>query len=403
MNNVGDVKTFTVPGGAADGSIRYVWRWWDGTVDVTTVPTIQKTLNRGGVNLPVDVDYCDALGNSSTISTTITVNQPPILTGSPTISNNDKLFPFNSVMQSTAYDPEGAGALSFAWFNGNSSLGAGSTTIPSAGTYQNSFTASGVSANATYTQVITDVDGGETRLQYSLRGEDPAGLAGSGAAISNSIISNSNNISEVIIGPGAEVTFTDYAQDANPGQLQFVWTLAQADGWAADYTTTDTPAQLGNGSYKSAITRDVSGESAGLKIARCVVTNLTTSQSITIRSTVQLTMPLPPTISSMSTDGSPQGGFFKVLRNASVHLTGTASDPNNLLLSYRWDFTQPPGVTLWGRQIMIRPDQYPVFDQATLVTNGAKPLVGVLTVTDRYNLSDAKSIQSFLTVQIWPV
>jgi len=403
MNNVGDIKTFTVPGGATDGSIRYVWKWWDSTVDVTTVPTIQKTLNQGGVNLPVEVEYCDALGHSATISTTITVNAPPVLTSSPTISANDRLFPFNTTMQATAYDPEAAGALSFAWLNGAAGLGSGITTIPSAGTYQNSLTVSGVSANTTYTQVITDADGGVTRLQYGVRGQAPSGLAGSGSAISNSIVSNSNNLSEVTIGPGATVTFTDYAQDSSAGQLQFVWTLAQGDGWAADFTFTETPAQLSNGSYKSAITRDVSAESAGKKIAHCVVTNLTTGQAIEIKSTVQLVAPLPPVISAMSTDAVPQTGFYKVLRDSFVHLTGTASDPNNLLLSYRWDFTQPAGVTLWGREIMLRPDQYAVFNQDVLVANGPRQIIGALTVTDRYNLSDAKSIQSFLSVQVWPL
>lgn len=402
MNNVGDIKTFTVSGGASDGSITYVWTWWDSTVTTTTLNSVQKLLNIGGVNLPVVCEYCDQFGNHSTLTTSVTVNSPPVLTGAPVISVNDALFPFTTTLSSTAYDPEAAGLLSFLWYNGNVQAGAGSTSVVTAGTWRNSYTAV-ATAGTTLTQLIIDVGDGTTRIDYSLRGYAASGLTGGGSSSNNSIIPSTNNLPEVIIGPGQTVTFTTYAYDPSAGQLQFAWSLLAAEGWASNYSVTHTPAQLTNGSYRDQITVSVAPpQQPGFLTAHCTVTNLTTGQSVLINNTVQLNAQQPPAILSISTDALSARGFYLVKQNSFFHLTGTATDPNNLLLSYRWDFTTPNGVTLWGRQVMMRPDQFTDFNESTLQANGPQPVQGQLTVTDHLGATATTSIQSFVTVQVWP-
>jgi hypothetical protein len=132
-----------------------------------------------------------------------------------------------------------------------------------------------------------------------------------------------------------------------------------------------------------------------------VITNTVTHQSITIVSRVTLFSPRVPSITGISTDALAQGGYYQVLRSKFVHFSGTATDPNNQLLAYRWDFTVPPE-TLWGRAVMLRPDAYPgIFDQGALAANGPVAMTGNLTVIDRFALQDSQTVQSFVNVQVW--
>ena len=405
IHNVGEVGTFVVTGAPVGGnSLSYMWSWWDNTVDVTSVPVASKKFNVGGVALPIKCNYCDQFGqvNSPGLIANVTINSPPIVVGSPTISANDAMFPFYGTLTATAYDLEdGATAPKFLWYEGATPLGNGITVSSSAGTEQNAYVARYVMANRTLTQLIIDSNNGTTRLDYGIRGYPATGLAGGGASVSNSVIGDTNNLSEVTIGPGQQVTFTVYASDPEPGQLSFVWTLSMVDGWGTNYTETQTPAQLENGSYHSHITRKVEAahETAGQKTARCAVTNLATGQSIPVPSTVQLNDARTPVISSISSSVVPVNGLNKILRNSYVSFTGTATDRNNLLLDYRWDFSQPI-TTLWGRTVLLRPNQYAIYDADQLV-NGPLNIVGNLTVTDRFGASATVAIDSFVAVQVW--
>ena len=157
---------------------------------------------------------------------------------------------------------------------------------------------------------------------------------------------------------------------------------------------------MSNGSYRSQFVRNVSTEYPGLKTALCTVTNLTTGQSLVLRQTVQLNASQTPVIKNITTDAPLVGAVYQVVRTSSVHFTGTATDLNHLLLNYRWDFSEPAGVQLWGKTIMIRPDQYDYYSQAALQA-GPRNISGQLTVFDRFNATAAVSIQSFVTVQVW--
>lgn len=407
--NVGDIKTFSLESAPGDGGgYTYVWKWWDGTVSVTSVPQVDKQLNVGGV-LTYTLTQSDDFGRSVVYNGTITVNFPPTIIGSPTISNNDAGFPYSSELASVSYDPDHPGGveLSFAWYNGATLIGNGTTTTPSAGTYQNVLEVDNITTDQTITQIITDTENSSTILNYFLRGFTPSGLQGSSSSISNSLVSSANNLSQIIIGPGQVATFTAYAQDTSPGQLQFLWTAGTLDGWSSNLVVTDTPSPLPNGLYKSQISQNVGTETAGLKTVFCEVTNLTTQRDIVFDTTVTLVNPQAPVVTSISTDAPVINGGYAVSQSGFVHFSAAASDPNSALLSYRWDFTQPV-VTLYGRKVMIRPSDYSVFAETVLEGNGTDPgtgplpITGNVTVTDRFGQSSSVAFQQFATTLVWP-
>lgn len=407
--NVGDIKTFTLENApAGGGGYTYVWKWWDGTVSVTGVPSVEKQLNIGGV-LAYTLTQSDELGRSVIYNGTITVNFPPTIIGSPTVSNNDTSFPYSSLLSSVSYDPDHPGGteLSFAWYNGPTLIGSGTTTIPSAGTYHNTLEVNNISADETITQIITDTENSATILNYFLRGFTPSGLQGSSSSISNSLVSSANNLSQIIIGPGQVATFTAYAQDTSPGQLQFVWSAGTLNGWSSDLTVTNIPGPLPNGLYKSQISRNVGTETAGLKTVFCTVTNETTLQNLVFDTTVTLINAQAPVVTAISTDAPIINGGYAVSQSGFVHFSAQAADPNSALLSYRWDFTQPV-ITLYGREVMLRPADYSVFDEAVLEGNGTTPgtgplpITGNVTVTDRFGQSSSVAFQQFATTLVWP-
>lgn len=401
--NVGDIETFTLTGAPGNGGgFTYCWFWWDGTITVTAVPSATKQLNLGG-NLTITLIQCDAYGHNQTYTISVSVNNPPTLINSPTISANDGVFPFNTVLSSVAYDPDHPGGveLNFAWLNGSVPLGSGVTSVPSTGTYQNSLTVSGVSQNTTYTQVIYDNAAGTTKVNYSVRGTSPTGLQGSGASANNSILSNTSSLGEVIIGPNQAVTFSAFAQDTHAGQLRFDWTLKQFDGWSSDFAVTHAPAPLTTGAFQDQITRSVAAESPGLKIANCLVTNLSTGQSINIRETVQLLSASPPSITSITTDAPTISAGLAVSQAGWVHFFATATDPNNAIVSYRWDFTQP-SITIYGKTVLLTPAQYSVFAESGLESGGPRAILGSLTVTDRFGQSTTVQLSDFLAIQVFP-
>ena len=405
MENTGANKTFAIPGGCSSGSITYVWKFWDDSVDVGTIPSTTKKLNRGGVSLPVTCEYCDQYGQSALVSHTVDVNTPPILVGNPRISANDTMFPFNGTLSSSFYDPDGVGAPLVLWYDGVTKLKDSAATLESTGTYSGTYITA-VTQNRTVTQFIVDVGNGTTKLDYYLRGYTANGLTVGGSSISNSIVGQTINLPETIIGPDQTITFTTYASDVTAGALQFDWSTPATAGWSAVVAATspretDTPAPMPNGSYRSQITVDVSNESPGIKTAYCTVTNPTTGQVSVVPNLVQLKSSVAPVINSISTDASLTTGEYRVPRDGSVHFTGTATDQNNMLLTYQWDFSQPPNITLWGKKVMLRPDQFQAFNQTDLEVE-PRPILGNLTVSDRFGAASSAMIQSFVTVQVWP-
>ena len=382
--------------------------WWDNTIDTRSVPVVQKQLNVGGT-LPYSVVQSDILGRSITYNGSLVVNFPPAIVGLPSISVNDAAFPYDTLLQSTSYDPEHPGGteLTFEWYDGPAFISNGITTIVSTGTYLNGLEVDGLDTDETLTQIITDTSNGVTQINYFLRGFTPSGLQGSSSSISNSIISSANNVSNIIIGPGQEATFTAYAQDTSNGQLQFLWSAGTLNGWTQNFQTTDTPAPLSNGLYKSQITLSVGTETSGVKTVLCEVTNLETLQSIIFDSAVSLVAAQAPTITAISTDAPIINGGYAVSQSGFVHFSAVGADPNNALLSYEWVFTQP-AVTLYGRTVMLRPSDYAVFDETILVGNGTNPgtgplpIIGQVTVTDRFDQTSTVSLNQFVTTLVWP-
>lgn len=405
--NIGESVSLRLYGApVSGGGYTFVWKWWDGTVDVTSTPRVTRTVNTGGT-LQYSLVQCDDYGRSITYYGSLIVNKAPVVIGAPTITPNDGFFPFTTLLQSVAYDPEHTGGteLNFEWYNAGTLISVGTTTVLSTGTYQNQLQVDGVTANKTLTQKIYDTQSGVTEVNYNIRGSSASGLQGSSSTLSNAVTSSASNLSEIIIGPDAEATFTAFASDPSGGNLQFDWSLSTTNGWAADYTFTDTPSALPTGLFKSQITRSVASETAGTKIAVCTVTNLTTGQTISFNTTVQLVSPTAPTINAISTDAPLINGGYAVAQGGYVHFTAAASDPNNALLTYKWVFTQP-AVTLYGKTVMLRPSDYSVFSEVVLEgtdsSGGPATILGNVTVVDRYGQSSTVSLQSFVTTLVWP-
>jgi hypothetical protein len=307
-------------------------------------------------------------------------------------------LPFSTVLAGTAYDPEQAGALLFLWYNGSTPLGSGATIQVSTGTWANSFLAL-VASNETLSQLIVDVGNGTTRMDYTLQGYAASSLTVGGSSLGNSIIPSTNVLPEITLGPGQSVTFTAYAYDAEPGQLQFSWTAGTDQGWSQPYTSIVEPAPLANGAYVSQIVLSAgTAQTPGVKTAICAVTNELSGQSGTVVNTVRLDADPPPSILSISTDATSTNTYYMVPQNGAFHLTGTGTNAFSELLDYRWDFAVPAGVTLWGRTILLRPDQFPDFSNPAALP---APVLGRLTVTDRFGSSATVAIQSFVTVQVW--
>jgi hypothetical protein len=407
INNVGDTKQFILAGAPAAGNgYAFTWNWWDNSVSVTTVPHVAKRINQGGT-LPYNLVQSDAFGRNVTYSGSIIVNQPPQLVGAPTISVNDQAFPFNTLLNGTAADPDHPGGveLSFAWYNGSSFISNGTTLVIATGTYANSLAVYGLTSNETLTQVIRDTANGTTRVNYPLIGFAQNTLNGSSSSINNTVV-NSNNLSTAYIGPGATATFTAFAQDTSLGQLQFQWLAGTLDGWLANFTETDLPSPSANNLYKSQITLSLANQTQGPKDVHCTVTNLTTLESINFETAINLIAPLPPVITSISTDAPFINGAYTVSQAGFVHFSATASDPNNALLTYEWIFLQPL-VSLYGQEVMLRPADYSIFAESNLESSGTNtggplPIQGQLSVRDRYGQSTTVAINDFITTLVWP-
>jgi hypothetical protein len=405
MYQVGDQKTFVVQGTPSAGTLAYVFKWqWDSTVSVTTNGTATKTLNLGGnpadsFNLRHRVDICDQFGNSQALNGSIVVNNPPSLQCAPTITPNDRPFPFQTIIDTRAYDLEEAGAVGFFWYNGTIPIPSGvtSTIGTAAGTYAGTLT----SAKTVYRNVLTrtvdsgtvltcrivDANSGTTIVPYRLNGYDPADPSFSVAAQPDSLTANASTLPSQTIG-SQPITFSAFAADTSSGSLAFYWAFYGSNGWTANvpFYSTGTNTTLPTG-VRSDVQRDISDEdTTGLRTAQVTVTNVSTGRSVTSSIDVKLIKNEAPDIDSVGLRNAQTGAELTDTIDRSsadpfyVRLTGSATDANDDLLVFRWDLTlpvQPTPITLYGREIVLDMGPY-----------GAGDInLGTLVVSDRLGLT----------------
>lgn len=393
MNQVGQTKRFTLepaPTVSEFGTLAYVWKWWDGTVDATTQNTVTKKLNLGG-NLAYDIEVVNMQGQSGSYGSSIFVNSPPVIVRSPTISRNNASFNYTTELQLKAYDPDG-GAVSFLWYETGTALGGG-TTVTMSGTGTNTFTRN-VTQDETLTVLAIDTDAGTQALNFELYGVAPSPPEVIQSALPRSLTSDTANLPSAVIGPDEFVDFTLFASDVTDGSLAYEWAFYGTNGWSVDSFSAGTTSLVSPGVFQNTVRKDISGETAGEKVAEGTVVNVASGQSTVVRSTVTLEESVAPEIASIGNDAPISGLEYQIPLAGQVTYVGTAVDVNGDILDYKWVFTQPSGVTLWGKTITFRPADYTVFSSAA----SNLPIVGNLTVIDRFGETDSATIPTVTVI-----
>jgi hypothetical protein len=386
MNQVGQTKTFSlsVTPPANSGVYAYVWKWWDGTVSVTSVPTVEKTFNIGGdpndsrklyfTCTPVMED-----GQSNVIEGSVIVNNPPYVVPSPSISNNDDFFPYRTEINVIAYDVEGE-PLSFLYYNsGGSPLGGGVTTAVGtiSGTwngtqgnylgFQNVFTGT-ISSETEIVLKIVDSSSGTRQVNFEFFGETaPAPVIGV-TAEADSLTADATSIPDQRIGPGQNISFSVYASDPVSTNFTFLWSFFGSNGWNGNSFANGTSSLAPDGSVLNSYTKDIENETGGNKTVLVNVRNTDSGKQVEIPIYVSLvanTVASTASIAVTDQNGSTYANGDTVIAGKKLHYVITCEDPQNDVLEFKWTITQPTGInplTLreWGREIILDTTGYPV-------------------------------------------
>lgn len=387
MNQIGDIKVFSLdpaPTVHQFGTLTYVYKWWDGTVSVSNDNVVSKKLNRGG-DVSYSVEVVNEVGQSGSYGSSLNVNAPPEIVRSPSISENNASFPYQTQIVVKSYDPE-LTLVDFLWTKDGVDIGGGST-ITSLGTGTNTFDRS-VSEEETLQVKMIDAGNGTSLLDFDMYGFQPLPPEVIQSALPVTLVSDASNLPLAVIGEGQFVNFTVFASDTVDGILAFNWAFYGTNGWSATTLNSGTTLSAINGVLQNNSEKDISLETPGIKVAEATVHNLHTNQVTVTRSSVTLEQSIPPTVNTIDTDATLVDLERQVNLADSVSYTAVASDANNDILDYRWDFTQPAGVIMYGKTIVLEPSDYVVFSESVV----DRPIVGVLTVTDRFDESDTANI-----------
>lgn len=385
MNNVGDIKTFTMYGTHTDG-LTYVWKWWDGSIDATLLPTTTKRLNIGGDprwsgTLPVEVEVVDHYGKSGVYNTSIVVNNPPqIVAGSAGATPNGQLITYDTILHATAYDLEGHG-MSFSWEHKGLLLGAGSGTYAGQvdaywnGTYVGQ--ASGTTVTFSYpvegstnvTLTVTDAEGGETEVDFPVYGFQRSDVYFAPSAGPESQTGDAS--SEPIVTAGEDAAFTVYSAAASPGRTAFVWGFWGTNGWTFPSSSNGATSILPDGTTRNVVMKATAGETPGNKLAEVTIYDLDTNTFAIVTVPVLVVSNDPPEAASYEVKPEiPLAGQM-------LRFTANYTDPNRDLVTTRWQFSSPAAVA-WGRTVFV----------STAGMNPGDTVGGKFTVYDRLGYSD---------------
>lgn len=404
MYQVGDTVRFEILPVPSTGTqiYSYVWKLWDDTVVVTTAPqTGDIKVNIGGEPgtglldysvTPVQID-----GQSVVISGSITANNSPSIAPSPTVSNNDSYFPYQTELSVVAFDMDGD-TFTFGWYannvllsNGTSSYagnvsgtwsGNGTTIVGTYSGTQNVLDTT-ISADETITCSIIDSRGGTTTLDFEMRGANPPPpqVAISGAI--SGLTADASNLPEQRIGVGQSVIFSAYGKSLTGEAVTFHWSFAGSNNWTVPVETAGTLSALPDGGYQSVYEKDISGElvSTGTqKVAVAVAVVTSGSSDVQIQQPVTLVSNTPPTevIFTVKNNGTTLDQSLSYPAGIQLEYDAEAVDPNGDIVEYAWAFDQPSGVSpstlnLWGAKVFLDTATYP----------SGSTVGGVLVVTDR--------------------
>lgn len=404
----GDSQVFHLsPAPSADLVYSYVWSWWDGTRDATQAPWIRKTVNMGGRPGTDELVYsCTAVlndGRHDTVSDVILANNPPVILAPVVVSANDTYFPYTTEIQVRAFDFDGD-ALTFAWYDGDTLLGNGTTE--SDGTTTGTWTGNGTTVTDTYNVVrntfeitvdgsrslelrVTDARSGVSRFPLELRGRQrPAPVMATGSSQSLERLSPL-----VRVGAGAEAVFEVYGRDPAGGSVAFAWTFAGSLGWTQPSGGTGTVTVTPDGGAKSTYTKDLSGElfpDGPEKTVTALATVTVDGGSSEVRIPVALQANRAP--SGITVTFRVNGQVYNplmglpILAGDRVELAAVGADADNDLLHYTWTLAQPAGfvpstLKLFGAKILV--------DTTGWSGHVLQPLI---TATDRYGATRTETV-----------
>jgi hypothetical protein len=358
MNNVSDTKTFTINGTQTTG-LTYVWKWWDNSVDATTVPTVQKVLNMGGDprysgTLPVSVEVVDPIGQSGIYQTSIEVNNPPqVVPGTALANPNGKIIQFDTVLQAVVYDLEGHD-VDFSWSSDGIILGAGTSSyygpVDAYWNGTNVGIASGTIASlnrtvvgsTSFTLTATDSEGGETVIDFPVYGFQRADTYFAPTVGPESQTGDAS--SEPIVVAGENAAFTIYSSTGN--RTVFVWGFWGTNGWTFPSSTNGETTVLPDGTVRSLVLKSTTGETPGNKLAEVTAIDLDHNTFAIVTVPVVVINNDPP--QALSYEITPT----VVTAGQTIKFAASYTDPNRDIVTTKWTFTNP-AQTLWGRTIYL--------------------------------------------------
>jgi hypothetical protein len=379
---IGNTATLALNPPVTDPNVySYVWRFWDGSIEVTTASTIQKRINIGGqpdsaerllyTCLPTLID-----GQSGSVFGTLYAYNAPFVKD-VLISNNDDYYGYSTVLSLIGYSLMGR-TLQFEWFDVPAvgppvSLGiiAATPTAPFVHVWRGNDTSTNVAVTGYHDQitispvrvdklircVITDTAAATTTVDYRLRGKAVPPIGVLLSADANSVTTDATSQPIQRIGEGQFVTFVAYAHDIDNKKPAFYWDFAGTRGWTTPFYGNGTGnPQLPDGSWSNSFTKDVSTEivSAGTSKTASVICRIV-GTDITSRSLGQITnvqfdvallknnAPSVPTIMCHKPDGTVVNMLTDVVPVGTVLIySAISTDPDLDIVEQVWQFDSLP-------------------------------------------------------------
>jgi len=382
MRNVGDEVVLGLSSVSAAGTniYSYAFKFWDGSSTASESSFVTKRINIGGnpndnrlLNYtcnPVALD-----GQTVEISGSLQANNPPYIVPSPTISANDTYFPYQTELKITTYDYEND-EIRFAWFQGDTYLGPGSTTF--AGTYEGTWQGNGttlllpvlayengttisIASQRLITCYVTDVQNGTTEVDFALRGFlRPPPSTGIQAEVS-SLTTDSSSLPTARIGPDQTVYFEVYAKDVTGAALAFTWVFSLDYNWTVVETVAGTTVAMPDGGFRNHYVKDISGEvisSGTQKVVTGLCQIVGPSGSTQTQFDVTLYKNNPPTGVTITTKVGGNVVDPTVAQPAGTMLEFEAvpTDPDLDVCQLQWTFSQsvyPSVLVLYGPKIYV--------------------------------------------------
>lgn len=350
MNNVGQLLNLSTTLSSGTGDMSYVWKFWDGDVKVTTVPSVQKRLNQGGT-LDYSVTVVDPLGQTDVKTGTVNVNYPPVI-NSITISKNDTPATYTTNVVVTVTDPD--------YTSGNITvqLGATSHTI-SAGSGSATFNSISVSATTDLLLTVTDPDGGVVTMTVELRVAPSLGMVPVGSATPN----------PARIGVGQNILLQGTATHLDGKSINtFTWTRTVAGGWSDNFTDSVTPTLIStlDKTCVGSVSVSIAAETPGLK--KVTLTSID-SDSVSTQADFYVTLSTnqPPVINRWTFPAT-------IVAGQAVTIGVDASDPEDDHLDYLWNIRRTiTSMTASGTTVTVTCPNHGLSLGQSVIISGAFP------------------------------